>query len=62
MIEKVEIKREPESPRPTLTEDWDDRPATNYLPEPEDWDKDANELSYTIEGKDLAIPAYRTVR
>ena len=35
VIEKVEIKRERESPRPTLTEDWGDRPATNYLPEPE---------------------------
>ena len=48
VIEKVEIKREPESPRPTPTEDWDDRPASNYLPEAEDWDKDANEPSYTI--------------
>ena len=57
VIEKVEIKREPESPRPTPTEDWDDRPTTNYLSEQEDWDKDANEPAYTF-----AIPAYRSVR
>ena len=62
VIEKVKIKREPESPRPTPIEDWDDRPASNYLPEAENWDKDANEPSYTIEGRNLAIPAYRTVR
>ena len=28
-MEKVEIKREPESTRSTQTEDWDDRPTTN---------------------------------
>ena len=43
VIEKVKIKRESESPRPTPTEDWGDRPASNYLPEPENWDEDANE-------------------
>ena len=62
MIEKVEIKREPESPRPTPIEDCDDRSASNYLSEPEDWDKDANEPSYTTEGRNLEIPAYKTVR
>ena len=62
VIEKVKIKREPESPRPTPIEDWDDRPASNYLPEAENWDEDANEPSYTIEGRILAIPAFRTVR
>ena len=62
VIEKVKIKSEPESPRPTPTEDWDDRPATNYVSEPEDWDEDANEPGYTIEGRNLAIPAYRTVK
>ena len=62
VIEKVEIKREPESPRPTPTEDWDDRPTTNYLSESEDWDKDANEPAYTFEDRNFAIPAYRSVR
>ena len=63
VVERVEVKREPESPRPTPTEEeWGDRPANNYLPEAENWDEDANEPSYTIEGRNLAIPAYRTVR
>ena len=60
VVERVEVKRE--SPSSTPTEDWDDRPANNYLPEAENWDKEANESSYTIEGRNLAIPAYRTVR
>ena len=59
VIEKVKIKRESESPRPTPIEDWDDRPASNYLSEAENWDE---EPSYTIEGRNLAIRAYRTVR
>ena len=62
VVKRMEVKREPESPRPTPTKDWDDRPANNYLPEAEKWDEDANEPSYTIEGRNLAIPAYRTVR
>ena len=63
VVERVEVKREPESPRPTPTEeDWGDRPANNYLPEAENWDKEVNEPSFTIEGRNLAIPAYRTVR
>ena len=63
VVERVEVKREPESPRPTPTEeDWGDRPAYNYLPEAENRDKEANEPSYTIEGMNVAIPAYRTVR
>ena len=57
VIEKQEIKREPELPRSTPIEDCDDRSASNYLSEPEDWDKDANEPSYTTEGRNLAIPA-----
>ena len=60
VVERVEVKRE--SPSSTPIEDWDDRPANNYLPEAENWDKEANESSYTIEGRNLAIPAYRTVR
>ena len=52
-----------ESPSSPIEEDWGDRPANNYLPEAEDWYKEANESSYyTIEGRNLAIPAYRTVR
>ena len=62
VIEKVEIKREPESPRPTPTEDWDDRSTTNYLSESKDWDKDANEPSYTFEGRNRKIGVYRTAR
>ena len=57
---RVEVKRE--SPSSTPIEDWDDRPANNYLPEAENWDKEANESSYTIESRNLVIPAYRTVR
>ena len=60
VVERVEIKREPESPSSSQTEDWDDRPANNYMSEPEDWDKESNEPSYTFEGRSLAIPAYRT--
>ena len=60
VVERVEVKRE--SPSSTPIEDWDDRPANNYLPEAENWDKEAKEPSYTIEGRNLAIPAYRTVR
>ena len=60
VVERVEVKRE--SPSSTPIEDWDDRPANNYLPEAENWDKEANESSYTIEGRNLAIPAYITVR
>ena len=41
VVEQVEVKRE--SPSSTPIEDWDDRPANNYLPEAENWDKDANE-------------------
>ena len=48
VVERVEIKREPKSPRSTPTEDWDDRPSNHYLSEPEDWDKDANEPSYSL--------------
>ena len=64
VVERVEVKREPESPSSSQTEeDWGDRPLNSYLPGPEeDWDKEANEPSYTIEGRNLAIPAYRTVR
>ena len=55
------MKREPESPSSSQTEeDWDDRAANNYLPEAENWDKESNEPSYTFEGRSLAIPAYRT--
>ena len=62
VVERVEVKREYPSSTP-IEEDWGDRPANNYLPGPEeDWDKEANESSYTIEGRNLAIPAYRTVR
>ena len=60
VVERVEVKRE--YPSSSQTEDWDDRAANNYMSEPEDWDKEANEPSYTIEGRNLAIPAYRTVR
>ena len=61
VVERVEVKRE--SPSSSQTEeDWGDRPANNYLPEAENWDKEANDASYTIEGRNLAIPAYRTVR
>ena len=61
VVERVEVKRE--SPSSIQTEeDWDDRPASNYLPEAENWDKEANEPAYTFEGRNLAIPAYRTVR
>ena len=60
VVERVEVKRE--SPSSTPIEDWDDRPANNYLPEAENWDKEANESSYTTEGRNLANPAYRTVR
>ena len=65
VVERVEVKREPESPSSSQTEeDWGDRPLNSYLPGPEeDWDKEANEPSYTIEGRNLlAIPAYRIVR
>ena len=62
VVERVEVKRESPSSTP-IEEDWGDRSANNYLPGPEeDWDKEANESSYTIEGRNLAIPAYRTVR
>ena len=61
VVERVEVKRESPSSTP-IEEDWGDRPANNYLPEAENWDKEANESSYTIEGRNLAIPAYRTVR
>ena len=44
----VRIKREPKSPRSTPTEDWDNKPSNHYLSEPEDWDKDANEPSYSL--------------
>ena len=62
VVERVEVKRE--SPSSSQTEeDWGDRPLNNYLPGPEeDWDKEANEPSYTFEGRSVAIPAYRTVR
>ena len=60
VVERVEVKRE--SPSSTPIEDWDDRRANNYLPEAENWDEEANESSYTIEGRNLAIPAYITVR
>ena len=61
VVERVEVKREPESPSSSQTEeDWDDRSANNYMSEPEDWDKESNEPSYTFEGRNLAIPAYRT--
>ena len=62
VVERVEVKREPESPSSTPIEDWDDRPGNNYLPEAENWDKEAYAPSYTTEGRNLAIPAYRTVR
>ena len=36
VVERVEVKREPESPSSSQTEeDWDDRAANNYLPEAE---------------------------
>ena len=49
VVERVEVKRE--SPSSTPIEDWDDRPANNYLPEAENWDGEANEPLYTIEGR-----------
>ena len=60
VVEQVEVKRKPESPSSSQTEDWDNRPANNYMSEPEDWDKESNEPSYTFEGRSLVIPAYRT--
>lgn len=62
VVERVEVKREPESP--STQENWgDDGPFNNYLSGPEeDWDKEANEPSYTFEGRSLAIPAYRSSR
>ena len=47
VVERVEVKRESPSSTP-IEEDWGDRPANNYLPEAENWDKEANESSYTI--------------
>ena len=61
VVERVEVERESTSSTPT-EEDLGDRPANNYLPEAENLDEDANEPSYTIEGRNLVIPAYITVR
>ena len=59
--EKTEIKREVLSP--IVSEgDWDDRPSHNYSEQTEDWDAEANEPSYSFEGRSLAVPAYRTVK
>ena len=61
VVTQVEVKRE--SPSSTQTEeDWADRPLNNYMSEPEDWDKEANEPAYTFKGRNLAIPAYRSSR
>ena len=59
--EKTEIKREVLSPI-VSEEDWDDRPSHNYSEQTEDWDAEANEPSYSFEGRSLAVPAYRTVK
>ena len=61
VVERVEVKRE--SPSSTQTEeDWGDRSLNNYMSEPEDLDKEANEPAYTFEGRSLAVPAYRSSR
>ena len=59
--EKTEIKREALSPI-VSEEDWDDRPSHNYSEQTEDWDAEANEPSYSFEGRSLAVPTYRTVK
>ena len=62
VVEKVEIKREALSPI-VSEEDWDDdRPSHNYSEQTEDWGAEANEPSYSFEGRNLSIPAYRTVK
>ena len=55
VVERVEVKRE--SPSSSQTEeDWGDRPANNYLPEAENWDKIANDPSYTLKAGILRFP------
>ena len=61
VVEKVEIKRETLSPI-VSEEDWDDRPSHHYTENTEDWDAEANEPLYSFEGRNLSIPAYRTVK
>ena len=61
VVEKVEIKRETLSPI-VSEEDWDDRPSHNYNEKTEDCDAEANEPSYSFEGRSLSVPAYRTVK
>ena len=66
VVERVEIRKEPQSPPPSTAqeEDWDDRPNNNFLDREEDWDADdeTSEPSYCFEGRSLAVPAYRTVK
>ena len=54
VVEKVEIKRETLSPI-VSEEDWDDRPSHNYSEQTEDWDAEANEPSYSFEGRNLSV-------
>ena len=52
VLERVEIKREPESLSSTPTEQ-DNRPATNYRSEQDDWSRGANEPAYTFDGRNF---------
>ena len=68
VIEKVEIKREPSRSRGSLSRRDQHRlktGMTGQLPityQSKDWDKDANEPSYTFEGRNRKIGVYRTAR